>query len=111
MNDVITQVHHQLLLINETSFIIIVILAVIASFTMREVMDGATIHALMFFPGFIAGGALTTALFTAQQVFLAGDAVINTLISGTVGISIALIVMLLIKRLILFVGDFLVKTL
>ncbi|MDX2287668.1 MAG: hypothetical protein NW217_02455 [Hyphomicrobiaceae bacterium] len=109
MLDLVTKVHHQLLLINETSFILIVILSVIAAFTMREVMDGATIHALMFFPGFVAGGALVTALFTAQQVFVAGDPILNTLIAATVGISIALVVMLVVKRLIFFVGDLLAR--
>jgi hypothetical protein len=104
-----TQFYHavvgQLALIDSTNFTLIVILSVIAAICVRELMDGATMHALIFLPGFIVSGCLARAIFASQQMFLSAEPTIHTLASATVGLAVALLIMLSIKRLILYIGD------
>lgn len=96
---------YRIVLVDQMTFVLVIMLSVIAAFAFREALDGATLTAICFFPFFILGALLSVYLFTKLQVFMTPDQPVNNVAAAISGISITLIVLLLFKRTIVYVSD------
>ncbi len=100
-----SSVVYQIVLVDQTTFVLVVLLSVVAAFAFREALDGASITAICFFPFFIFGALLSVYLCTKLQVFMSPDQPVNTIAAAMCGIGITLIVLLIFKRAIIYVSD------
>lgn len=96
---------YQIIYVDGTTFNIIVVLAIIASFAFREAMDGATLTSVAFFPFFVIGGLVALHVFNLNQLFVSPEAPMNAVISGICGIAIMLVLLLIFKRSVVYVAD------
>lgn len=96
---------NQILLVDSTTFGIVVVLAVLTAFVVREAMGGATLTSLAFFPCFVAAGLISVFVSNQSQLFTAGDNAANTVIATTIGIAVMLLVLLVFIRLLTALGD------
>lgn len=96
---------YQIVLVDQTTLVLVVLLSILAAFAFREALDGATLTAICFFPFFILGALVSVYLFTKLQVFMSSDQPVNTVASAICGIGITLIVLLIFKRAIIYVSD------
>lgn len=96
---------YQIVLVDQMTFVLVIMLSVIAAFAFREALDGATLTAICFFPFFILGALGSVYLFTKLQVFMSPDQPVNTVAAAIFGICITLILLLIFKRAIVYVSD------
>lgn len=96
---------YQIVLVDQMTFVLVIVLSVIAAFAFREALDGASITAICFFPFFILGALVSVYLFANLQVFLSSDQPVNTVAASICGIGITLILLLIFKRAIVYLSD------
>ena len=100
-----TNIVYQIVLVDQMTFVLVILLSMVAAFAFREALDGATVTAICFFPFFILGALVSVYLFTKLQVFMSSDQPVNTVAASICGIGITLILLLLFKRAIIYVAD------
>ncbi len=96
---------YQIVLVDDTTFYIVVILALLTAVAFREAMDGATLTAMAFFPLFIFAGLVAEWAFLRLKFFVSGDPNVNTVFSSICGIAVMLLILLLLKRFTIALAD------
>ncbi len=105
MDTSFTNIVYQIVLVDQTTFVLVIVLSMVAAFAFREALDGASLTAICFFPFFILGALVSVYIFTKLQVFMSSDQPVNTVAAAICGIGIMLIILLIFKRAIIYVSD------
>ena len=100
-----TNIVYQIVFVDQMTFVLVILLSVIAAFAFREALEGASLTAICFFPFFILGALVSVYLFTKLQVFMSPEQPVNTVAASIFGIVITLIFLLVFKRAIIYLSD------